>query len=414
MANIFSRFWKPKRLRGESSNDFYSNFSIPLNWSQQSALIRSLEPSELMTYGIIVRAIQLIANDIGKVNFRHVKENKGQKQFINSEIVQILNQKPNPYLTPWEFRKIIIWNLFLYGYCPLFIQKDEKNNPSAIIPIFPPFIARDEKNGGYIFSDDKDKPIKIDDSVIIWIDYEIIPGFERITLSTLFKSTLTKIKENELSTLNAIKNDISYSVYIKIRDATSKEQRQQAEKALREMIEKQKRDGSFAIVLDERWEFGKASEIINMRPDFQTRNALGREFAAVLGIPPQKLGIDDPNKYNSSAELNKSYVDNSLKPLLLNICQRLSYSLLEPTREYITYKQLDLLSVDIKSIQEFASSAINNGYATPNEIRNLIGLDAHPDGDKLLINSTLVEINQPNPPKGETNANKPKPAKRQQ
>ncbi|MCU9933026.1 phage portal protein [Mycoplasmopsis cynos] len=70
--------------------------------------------------------------------------------------------------------------------------------------------------------------------------------------------------------------------------------------------------------------YWKAADIVNTRIDFQTRNSLGREFATSLRIPPAKLGIDDPNKYNSSSELNRAYVDNALKPLLINITQRIS------------------------------------------------------------------------------------------
>ncbi len=288
----------------------------------------------------------------------------------------------------------------LYGSCPILIARDEFNNPTELLPVFPYYVNKVENESGTkYFYVKKDKPIEIYPDEIIWIEYEMIQGFDSLNIRTLFKSTISKIKENELSIINAIKNDMRSSMFIKVKDITNNEQRRQATEMLREMMERSKKTGSLSVVLDERWELGKATDIVNTQIDLQTRNSLGREFAASLGIPPAKLGIDDPNKYNSSVELNRAYVDNSLKPLLINICQRLTLSLAN-NDEKITFKTIDLLSVDIKSIQEFAASAINNGYATANEIRQLLGFDKHPDGDKLLANGTLTPVNDLSKQKG--------------
>lgn len=392
--DTIKNFFKPKDINNNLNS--YRDFSNSLNYTTLTNSIHTLDEQELLTFGLCVRAVQMIANDIAKVSFRHLKvNNNGEYENIqNSNILKLLNRKPTPTLTSWEFKKIVVWNLLLYGYSPIYVIRDEKDKISELIPIYPHYIVKVEQNNKiyYHFSAIRDKKVILDERDIIFINYEIVQGFENLNIRNLFKSTISKIKENELSMLKAIKNDISYSAFIKIKDATNPEQRRLANQALKEMLETHKKNGSFGIVIDEKWDMGKASDIVNMRLDFQTRNALGREFAASLGIPPIKLGIDDPNKYNSSAELNRAYVDNSLKPLLINICQRLTYSLVENDSEEITYKALDLLNIDIKSIQEFASSAINNGYATANEIRALIGLDKHPDGDYLLANSTLAPV----------------------
>ncbi|MBT1393725.1 phage portal protein [Mycoplasma bovis] len=391
---------KPKKIT-ESAGRF-QDFSYSLNDYSTSELLRSLSPSEFLMYGLMVRAVQLIANDIAKVNFtvQRKKANGDIEHSQDTYIAKLLNDKPNNSQTPWEFKKILIWNLLLYGSCPILIARDEFNNPTELLPVFPYYVNKVENESGTkYFYVKKDKPIEIYPDEIIWIEYEMIQGFDSLNIRTLFKSTISKIKENELSIINAIKNDMRSSMFIKVKDITNNEQRRQATEMLREMMERSKKTGSLSVVLDERWELGKATDIVNTQIDLQTRNSLGREFAASLGIPPAKLGIDDPNKYNSSVELNRTYVDNSLKPLLINICQRLTLSLAN-NDEKITFKTIDLLSVDIKSIQEFAASAINNGYATANEIRQLLGFDKHPDGDKLLANGTLTPVNDLSKQKG--------------
>ncbi|TDV23499.1 HK97 family phage portal protein [Mycoplasmopsis mustelae] len=418
MASIFKNLknlFTPKRI-----NDIpeigYRNFSISLSDPIVAKTIKTLTPAEFLTFGLAVRAVQMIANDIAKVNFRHSKYNKDNdsENINNSQLLKILNKKPNDKQTPWEFKKSLIWNLLIYGSAPLLKVSDQTGALIELIPVYPPYLTKKQKDNGetfYQFKRDNNDPINFLDDEIIFIEYEIIPGFDTANIRTLFKSTISKIRENELSMLNAIANDLSTSLFIKIKESTNPEQRRLANTALKEMLENQKKSGSFGIVIDEKWDIGQATEIINARIDFQTRNSLGREFAASLGIPPAKLGIDDPNKYNSSAELNRAYVDNSLKPLLINICEKLTDKLLSNDDEFITFRTLDLLSIDLKAIQEFATSAINSGYATANEIRALIGLDKHPDGDHLLANGALTPINSlinnnnQTPPKTSDNEN---------
>ncbi|MHA3795755.1 phage portal protein [Mycoplasma sp. HF14] len=388
--NWFIRLFKPKSIAYNSNG--YERFSTSLQYNTESKLIRTLTPPELLTYSSVVRSFQMLANDIAKVNFQFIQENNGTKNIQQNNITYILNKKPCKDLTPWEFKKVIVWNLLIHGTAPIFIERDNKGEITQLVPAHPSFISKNE-DGTFLLKKSDTNPITLPEDSVIWIEYELIGGLEDTSFRQLFKSTISKVRENELAMLNAIKNDFSYSMFLKIQNATDQKQREQANKAMQEMLEMQKREGRFAVVIDEKWDFGNAMNTASGKIDFQTRNSIGREFASCLGIPPAKLGYDDPNKYNSSSELNKAYIDNSLKPLLINITQRLTYALCTQPNEEINFKIIDLLSIDLKALQEFAASGINSGYLTPNEVRELIGLPKHPDGDILLANGTLTPVN---------------------
>ncbi|WLP85291.1 phage portal protein [Mycoplasma seminis] len=395
--NWFLKIFKPKSAYKSNT---YERFSTSLNWNSESKLIQTLTPVELLTYSSAVRAFQMIANDIAKVTFQYIITKDNNRQLVENDITFLLNKRPCENLTPWEFKKVLIWNLLIHGHSPILIERDNNDKIRQLIPIHPSFVNKNDDGSITLKKTDNSKSYKIPPRSIIWIDYEIISGIEDTSFRQLFKSTISKVRENELAMLNAIKNDFSYSMFLKINNATDIRQREQANKAMQEMLEMQKREGRFAVVIDEKWDFGNAMQSVSGRIDFQTRNSIGREFASCLGIPPAKLGYDDPNKYNSSSELNRAYIDNSLKPLLINITQRLTYALCDKLSDEISYKIMDLLSIDLKALQEFAASGVNNGYITPNEVRELIGLPKHKDGDTLLANGTLTPVNilntQPN------------------
>ncbi len=99
---------KPKKIT-ESAGRF-QDFSYSLNDYSTSELLRSLSPSEFLMYGLMVRAVQLIANDIAKVNFtvQRKKANGDIEHSQDTYIAKLLNDKPNNSQTPWEFKKILI------------------------------------------------------------------------------------------------------------------------------------------------------------------------------------------------------------------------------------------------------------------------------------------------------------------
>lgn len=372
-----------------------------------------LTQQELLSLSYFTKGVQIIAQDIAKTTWVVQKlDDKGN--WINydfSKLHFLLNRSPSKYLSAFEFKKIIVWNLFLYGKAPIYVhyeqQEDGKYRLLDLIPIYPNWCfkqwnAETNKFEYQIFTQqlgsidnyeiNTNEPIIVQDDEIIWIDYEMVQGVYDVSFSSLFKVALSKLKENELTLINAIKNDTGSSIIVKVPDVTNKEQRTEIQNALNQAIMAQKKHGSVVFVGDLRWEI-QSGNLSSPKIDYTTRNAVGREAASMLGLPPSKLGIEDSNKYNSLVERHKAYVEECLRPILNNIVSKLTnFFFPYEGRQRINVRQLDLISLDTKSLQEFASSAINNGYATPNEIRSLFGFEHHKDGDVLMANGTLTDI----------------------
>lgn len=371
-----------------------------------------LSQQELLSLSYFTKGVQIIAQDIAKTTWLIQKiDDKGN--WLNNDFSKLhflLNRSPSKYLSAFEFKKMLVWNLFLYGKAPIYVhyetQEDGKYRLLDLIPIYPNWCFKEWNNETskfeyHLFTKqinidnyeiNTHEPIILNDDEVIWLDYEIIQGVMDVSFSSLFKSTLSKLKENELTLINAIKNDTGSSIIVKVPDVTNREQRNEIQNALNQAIAAQKKHGSVVFVGDLRWEI-QSGNLSTPKIDYTTRNAVGREAASMLGLPPSKLGIEDSNKYNSLVERHKAYVEECLRPILNNITYKLTnFFFTYEARKRITVRQLDLISLDTKSLQEFAASAINNGYATPNEIRSLFGFEHHPDGDFLLANGTLSDI----------------------
>lgn len=390
----------------------YREMSLFASSNPNSPATFELSQQELLSLSYFTKGVQIIAQDIAKTTWV-VQKLDAKGNWVNydfSKLHFLLNRSPSKYLSAFEFKKMIVWNLFLYGKAPIYVhyekQEDGKYRLLDLIPIYPNWCFKewntDENKFEYkIFTRqlgmsehdiNVEEPIIVQDDEIIWIDYEMIQGVLDVHFSSLFKTALTKLKENELTLINAIKNDTGSSIIVKVPDVTNRTQRDEIQNALNQAIAAQKRHGSVVFVGDLRWEI-QSGNLSTPKIDYTTRNAVGREAASMLGLPPSKLGIEDSNKYNSLVERHKAYVEECLRPILNNIVLKLTnFFFPYEGRQRIAVRQLDLISLDTKTLQEFAASAINNGYATPNEIRSLFGFDYHKDGDILMANGTLNDI----------------------
>lgn len=360
----------------------------------------SVEDMLGLTY--ITKSIQMIARDVAKVKWIQKKiDTKNNKSYtVNSKLFWLLNRKPNDDCSAYNFKTLLVWNLFLYHKAAIFCQYEKFNDRyylTNLIPIYPEYINKTYKNGflqyEIIINNSTKETVCIDKEYIIWMEYAIINNVNNVSIQALFKSTFAKLRENEAAVINSIKNDTGVAMLINVPDITDKKTVTEVQDSINTMVRNQKKYGSIALVKDRRWSIEPNTNIIESKIDYTTRNSIAREVAAVFGIPASKLGIEDNNKYNTMVERNRAYTDDAVKPILDIICTALTdYFFPTDMTNEITYRSIDLLSLDPGALKDFASSAINNAFATPNEIRELIGWEALDEGDMLMANSAIVPI----------------------
>lgn len=394
--NVLKNLLSFNKTTEKINTEYYADYN-PLSYGAQTLTIE-----EMLGLTYITRSIQMIANDVAKTTWAHYKWDgkKIRKTLqINSAKNWLLNRKPNSEMTAYEFKKMIVWNIFLYGKAPIYCLYEKINGKDTLIemiPIYPEIVqqVRDPKTGKIKYQiESNNENIELQENELIYISYESIINVNNVSMKALFKSTFDKLKENEKAIYNAVKNDLGVSMIIDIPDITDKEATQKVQESVTQMIKMQKQYGSIAFVKDKRWSISDKTSIIKSNIDYNTRNAIAREVAATFGIPPSKLGIEDNNKYNTMVERNRSYSDEAIKPVLLRITTAFTnYFFPNTMTEEITFRAIDLLSIDPNSLKDFASSAINNGWATPNEIRSLVGFEALENGDQLMANSAIIPI----------------------
>lgn len=363
---------------------------------------------ELLSLGDFVRCVQILSNDISKIQFetQELIDVNGKEFFTNKTISNwnyLWNVNPSNDLSPEELKKVIVWNIFLYGAAAIYIVKDKSSKPVELIPIFRNFIQRKTENGvpyylinfggsteSRIDNSDiqfKDDTIRVENEDIIWIPYEILDNYSNAEFRTLFSVALNKIQQNEISQMNALTNDIGVSLFIKLRDASNEEQRLMVAESLRESAKIMKETGMLAFVIDDKMEVSGNDKFVQSPVSLELRKYVASEVAAKFGLPPSFLGIETPNQ--SLSQLNRFYLDRGLEPLANLIVQKISYSIFKDKRKRISYNTLNLSGLDLNEKISAISQAINNGIMTQNEGRAWLGLHPVENGNELLLNAAI-------------------------
>ena len=121
----------------------YREMSLFASTNPNSPSTFELSQQELLSLSYFTKGVQIIAQDIAKTTWV-VQKLDAKGNWVNydfSKLHFLLNRSPSKYLSAFEFKKIIVWNLFLYGKAPIYVhyekQEDGKYRLLDLIPIYP-------------------------------------------------------------------------------------------------------------------------------------------------------------------------------------------------------------------------------------------------------------------------------------
>lgn len=365
---------------------------------------------ELLTLSYFNRCVEIVANDLASINFNVFKKSKGLWEKDENDILnKLLNKNPNSEMSGFELKKWIVQSLFVYGAAAIYIARDDDGKAFELLPIFRNYINRKvidgipryylQENIGATESSQENKvqPLKSDEFLpnedVIWIPYFQIDGVQNVEFRTLYSSILNKIKENDLSTLNAFKNDTGLSLFVKLKNSANSEQKEKVAQSLRDSATLLKQTGMLAFVYDDKMEIESNQKVLQSPISIELRRYVAQELSAMFGIPSSFLGIETPNQ--STNQLANFYLDRCLNPILNLIISKIEYSFFkDDTKKEIRYSLIKLSGLDLKDKIDMLSKAINAGILTINETREILGFNPTENGDKLIANGTLQPIDK--------------------
>ena len=374
LSGLFKSRDRPKNATNGSAFRFYlGNSTAGKNVSERSA----------MQMTAVYACVRVLSEAVAGLPLHLYKyTDKGSKEkAIDHPLYFLLHDEPNPEMCSFVFRETMMTHLLLWGNAYAQIIRNGKGEVIAIYPLMPSRMTVDRNERGelyYQYQLSRDDAQTMKGSSVILKPSEVlhIPGLGFDGLVGYSPIAMAK---------NAIGLSIATEDPARVRESWNQAFGGSA-------------NSSRTCVLEE----GMHYTPITIAPDqaqfLETRKFQLNEIARIFRVPPHMIGDLERATFSNIEHLSLEFVKYSLDPWLVRWEQSMSRVLFtddEKKNYFIKFNVDGLLRGDYQSRMSGYSVGIQNGFLSPNDVRELENMDLIPDelgGNRYLCNGNMIDI----------------------
>lgn len=348
--------------------------------------------------------VAVISNTIGSLPLM-LYENmpSGMRTLARDTLLwNLLHTSPNERMTSAEFWTAMLINLATRNNAYARIMRDDRGDAYALWPMAADQVEVQIINGAaiYVYRVDSDVIVLAADNVLH------IKGMGNGTLGLnrldYMRATTAEAANGAAAANKLFSNNGKPTGILMIDNVLNTEQREAIRKNFAEM---QTGSSSRLFVLEANMKY----EQLSLSPEdmelLSSRQFGIEEIARWFGVPPVMIGHSNVTTWGSGIEqIVEGFYKFTVRPILVGIEQAVMKRVLTPAqraRYTVEFNFDGLLRVNIKDRAEVYSKMLQNGVMTRNEARQLENMPPVPGGEKITVQSNLVELkNLPNPAQG--------------
>lgn len=347
--------------------------------------------SSAMGYAPVWQGLTAIAGDVAKMPIHlYRKTDDGREKATGHPVYRLLNQRPNRYMTAYNFKEAMAWRMKLRGNAYAVILRDNNGTPVELVPI----------------ADDIVKPEMINGEVWYWLaagNGAMVPqedmlhwrgigdGICGISLLERARETLgLGIATRDYGATFFANGARPSGIFEhpRVMDDETYEQFRQAWQSMHGGVN----NAHKLLILQQGMKFTPLDVNHEEAQFLQTREFTAREVASFLNIPPHKVGDSTRTSFASLEQENQSYLD-SLDPMLVNLEEECVQKLLTPQEARTMYAEFNrnvILRIDYQTRISGYASAIREGWMTRNEVRERENMPRREGLDEFLLPQNMA------------------------
>lgn len=395
-SSMFKARDKPKNSTAGSTWRFY------LGNSSSNKTVTERSSMQVAAVYACVRVLSEAVAQLPIHLYRYTGKGSKEKAF-DHPLYTILHDEPNPEMSSFIFRETMMTHLLLWGNAYSQIIRNGKGEVIALYPLMPNRIRVDRDDSGklyyeYILSGEDNPKVKkqiLKPSDVLHIPglgFDGLVGYSPIAVAknAIGLSIATEEYGAKFFANGATPGGIlEHPGVLKNPDAV----REAWNKGFGGSLNSNK-----VAVLEE----GMKYTPISISPDeaqfLDTRKFQIDEIARIFRVPPHLIGDLEHSTFSNIEQQSLEFVTYSLQPWLVRWEQGIHRSLLNDKEkgEYFVKFNVDgLLRGDYQSRMNEYSVGIQNGFMSPNDVRELENMDLIPDelgGNKYMCNGNMIDI----------------------
>ena len=368
---------------------------------------KTVNPKNAVQMSTVYACVRVIAETIASLPLAVYEETEtGSQKATDHPLYRILHDEPNPEMTSFVLREVMLSHLLLWGnsYCQ--IIRTGKNHIAGLYPLLPDRmeVDRDSKTGAlvYTYTTTEGNAVRLKPSDVLHIPglgFDGIMGYSPIALE---KNAIGLGIAAEEYGSTFFKNGARPSGVLThpntVRDP----------KRLRDNWNATyggSSNGGKVAILEENMSFTPISLPNNEAQFLETRRFQVEEICRIYRVPPHLVGNLDRATFSNIENQSIDFAVHTIRPWLVRIEQAMNRALFADSekagspggsRFYVQFNLDGLMRGDYKSRMEGYAIARQNGWMSANDIRALENLNPIPDedgGSTYLVNGNMIPIN---------------------
>ena len=394
---LFSRKKVPKvddRTAGSSFSFFLGNSSAGKTVTERTA----------MQMTAVYSCVRILAEAVAGLPlhlYRYTDDNSKEKATDNP-LYRLLHDEPNPEMTSFLFRETLMTHLLLWGNAYAQIIRNGKGEIVALYPLMPNKMSVDRDENGQIYyiynrNSDEAKTGEVGTVYLSSRDVLHIPGlgFDGLvgySPIAMAKNAIGLAMATEEFGAKFFANGAAPSGVLE-HPGTIKDPARLREN-WNSTFGGSANSGKVAV-LEEGMKYTPISISPEQAQFLETRKFQINEIARIFRVPPHMIGDLEKSSFSNIEQQSLEFVKYTLDPWVVRWEQSLSKALFsqeEKKKYFFKFNLEGLLRGDYQSRMNGYSIGIQNGFLSPNDIRELENMDKIPNGDVYLVNGNLLPI----------------------
>lgn len=360
----------------------------------------------------VYACIRIRSESVAKLPVKVYQEDDfGVRKQSSHNVAQLLRLRPNPFMSAYDFWKVTETQNCLYGNAFVNIEFDRRTGkPVALWPI-------DASKVTIYVDDDTGLSNVMQPRSKLW--YVVDLGYEQRKVSAdemlHFRGGLTlngivglspidqlrASVENQAQANDFINKFYKQGLQVKGLIQYVGDLNERAKREFREKFEEMSSGLNNAhriALMPIGYKFEPIALTLQDAQFLENTQLTIRQIAAAFGIKMHQLNDLSRATYNNTTEQQKEFYTDTLQPILTGYEQELTYKLfLDEEIEngfFVRFNADAILRADIKSRYDAYRLAIQSGFLTPNEVRELEEREPKEGGDQLIVNGNMVPLTE--------------------
>ena len=360
---------------------------------------KSVTERSAMQTTAVYACVRIIAETVASLPL-HVYEytDSGKERMYTHPLYKLLHDIPNPEMNSFIMREVMMSHLLLWGNSYSQVIRNGKGEVIALYPLMPDKMTVDRGADGLLYytyiSDKQGTFIFSKDEVfhVVGLGFDGLIGHSPIAmaknaigLSLAAEEYGSLFFSNSGTPSGVLEHPGVLKEPEKVRDAWNDAYGGSG-------------NAHKVAVLEEGMKFSAISINPQDAQFLETRKFQVNEICRIFRVPPHMIADLEKSSFNNIEQQSLDFVTNTIRPWLVRIEQSIFQQLLTEKEQeslFVKFNVDGLLRGDFQSRMNGYAVGIQNGFMSPNDVRELEDLNRIPaelGGDRYLCNGNMIDI----------------------